>query len=74
MYNHRNGKFLNTEVTTEFDEKHVTKASRDIKPGEQIHNSYNNCKECIGRKVGYGTAGAYHTHSKDNTSPPKYVC
>jgi hypothetical protein len=59
MYNHRNGKYLNTEVTTYEGEKHVTVAARDIQPGEQIHNSYNKCKECGGRRVGYGTAGKW---------------
>lgn len=58
MYNHRNGKYHNTVCTTHHGEKHVTVASRDILPGEQIHNSYNRCKECGGRKVGYGAAGA----------------
>ena len=57
MYNHRNGKYLNTEVTLYEREKHVTIASRDILPGEQIHNSYNQCQDCGGRRYGYGAAG-----------------
>ena len=57
MYNHRNGKWLNTEVTIDVGRKHVTIAKRDIQPGEQIHNSYNRCKECAGRVFGYGTGG-----------------
>jgi len=57
MYNHRNGKYLNTVYSTSVDKNHVTRASRDIAAGEQIHNSYNQCKECHGRRTGYGTAG-----------------
>lgn len=57
MYNHRNGDFFNT-VTNTVHGKHLTvEARRNIKAGEQIHNSYNKCKECMGRRVGYGTAG-----------------
>lgn len=59
MYNHRNGEYLNTEYTTYENEKHVTIASRDIQAGEQIHNSYNQCRECTGRHVGYGTGGEH---------------
>lgn len=59
MYNHRNGKYHNTKCTTTEGKHHLTEASRDIQPGEQIHNSYNKCKECGGRKIGYGTAGEY---------------
>jgi hypothetical protein len=59
MYNHRNGKWLNTRTDTEDDVNHVTKAKRVIEAGEQIHVSYNQCEECGGRDVGYGTGGEY---------------
>ena len=57
FYNHRNGKWLNTETSMVEDKHHITKASRMIEAGEQIYISYNMCKECEGRKDGYGTAG-----------------
>jgi hypothetical protein len=59
MYNHRNGKWFNTRTDTEDDVNHVTKAKRVIEAGEQIHVSYNQCEECGGRDVGYGTGGEY---------------
>jgi len=57
MYNHRNGKYTNSASSIASNKKQVTKASRDISPGEQIHNTYNKCLNCANRKVGYGTAG-----------------
>lgn len=56
-YNHRNGNWTNTETTIEFGDYHETKATRAIEAGEQIYITYNQCKECHGRRVGYGTAG-----------------
>lgn len=57
MYNHRNGKWLNTETTVKEGEKHVTKATRKIEAGEQVYISYNMCKGCSGRRHYYGTGG-----------------
>jgi len=59
LYNHRNGAYLNTETTTYENEYVEVKASRLIEPGEQIHNTYNMCKECRGRWMNYGTPGKY---------------
>lgn len=60
-YNHRNGKWLNTETDYLSDEAgdffYVTMATRTIEKNEQIYNSYNDCKDCGRRKYGYGTAG-----------------
>lgn len=57
LYNHRNGKYHNTEIRWEDGQPHVTKASRAIQKGEQIYNSYNFCVECEGRRSHYGAAG-----------------
>ena len=57
MYNHRNGQYHNTEISWSRGNPHITRASRKIKKGEQIYNSYNFCAECEGRSEGYGTAG-----------------
>jgi hypothetical protein len=59
MYNHRNGKWFNTRTDTEIYVNHVTKATRVIEAGEQIYVSYNQCEECSGREIGYGTGGEY---------------
>ena len=57
MYNHRNGKWFNTRTDTELEVNHVTKATRVIEAGEQIYVSYDQCEECSGREIGYGTGG-----------------
>jgi hypothetical protein len=57
MYNHRNGKWMNTETYIEEGEKHESRALRSIEPGEQLYISYNMCRDCGGRTVGYGSAG-----------------
>eukprot|EP00934_Nitzschia_sp_Nitz4_P001216 Nitzschia sp. Nitz4//scaffold98_size77359//36815//46705//NITZ4_005549-RA/size77359-processed-gene-0.17-mRNA-1//1//CDS//3329560760//1216//frame0 len=72
MYNHRNGKYLNTECTQYEDSKHITVASRDIAPGEQIHNSYNLCKECGGRAEGYGTAEILRDYGFVESMPQRW--
>ncbi len=59
MYNHRNGKWCNTETTSMEGDKHITVATRDIHPGEQIYITYNFCRGCIGRRRGYGTGGEW---------------
>ena len=63
FYNHRNGKWTNTETRTIENKHHITTATRTIEEGEQIYISYNMCKECSGRTSGYGTAGkCYAVH------------
>jgi hypothetical protein len=58
-YNHRNGKWTNTETNIEWGEYHETKATRAIEAGEQIYITYNQCNNCFGRQIGYGTAGEW---------------
>ena len=62
MYNHRNGRWHNTVTATTTGKDHVTRASRDIAAGEQIYNSYNFCKECGGRRLGYGTGEIFRDY------------
>lgn len=57
FYNHRNGKWTNAEMSTQYSKSVSIKATRDIAAGEQIFLSFNKCKECSGREDGYGTAG-----------------
>ena len=55
LYNHRNGKWFNTENYMVEGKKVQLRASRDIKQGEQIYNSYNMCNNCQNRAKNYGT-------------------
>ncbi len=60
MMSHRNGPWLNTESNdggVHRDGKtpiRVT-AKRDISKGEEIYTSYNQCEDCGGRILNYGT-------------------
>jgi len=56
-YNHRNGKWLNADNKVVENQHFVVLATKTIEKGEEIHISENMCKECGGRKHGYGTAG-----------------
>ena len=57
LYKHRNGKWLNTETETVPGEYFKVKALRDIKAGEQIYSSYNDCKECPNNLGHYSVPG-----------------
>jgi len=47
LYNHRNGQYLNTEYIMNLsDDVFALRASRDIKEGEQIYTSFNECNIC----------------------------
>jgi len=49
MINHRNGKWYNVDSNSAHDGKDITVfASRDVKAGEQLYLSYNECADCIG--------------------------
>jgi len=68
MYNHRNGNWTNTQTIAVHGIHHITRAIKDIKKGEQIYISYNQCEDCNNRQYEYGTAGMYHTSSKEGKS------
>jgi hypothetical protein len=57
MYNHQNGKSLNTIVERTHGFHHQTRASRTIEAGEQIYNSYNLCYQCGSRHRNFGSSG-----------------
>ena len=61
LFNHRNGAWLNTMTQTMEGQHQITTATKTIEKGEQIYISYNQCKECQGRRFGYGTAGKHPT-------------
>jgi hypothetical protein len=68
MYNHRNGKWMNTETYTVDGEKQESRALRSIEPGEQLYISYNMCRQCGGRAEGYGSAGKKLKNSETMSS------
>ena len=48
MFNHRNGKWFNVDSSSAHSgEDIVVFASRDVKKGEQLYLSYNECADCI---------------------------
>jgi len=55
LYNHRNGKWFNTETNMVEGKRVELLSSRDIKKGEQLYNSYNMCSNCQNRAKNYGT-------------------
>lgn len=57
LYGHRNGRWLNTETETVPGEYFKIKALRDIKAGEPIHTSFNDCKECPKNRGHYAVPG-----------------
>ena len=51
---------------------HQVTARRDIQPGEQIHNSYNMCDECGGRKDSYGTGEIFRDYGFVEEFPQRW--
>ncbi|KAG7339654.1 spermine/spermidine synthase domain containing protein [Nitzschia inconspicua] len=72
MYNHRNGKWYNTHMKLNRGVNHVVTARRDIEPGEQIHNSYNMCDECGGRRNSYGTPEIFRDYGFVEDFPQRW--
>jgi spermidine synthase/S-adenosylmethionine/arginine decarboxylase-like enzyme len=72
MYNHRNGKWYNTHMKLNRGVNHQVTARRDIQPGEQIHNSYNMCDECGGRKDSYGTPEIFRDYGFIEDFPQRW--
>lgn len=55
MYNHRNGKWLNTKPKMIEEKRHEMYASQTIEKGDQIFLSYNLCADCFNRHYNFGT-------------------
>ena len=49
MYNHRNGKWLNTWINQVRGERFDVIARKTIEAGQEIYNSYNQCNKCSGK-------------------------
>jgi spermidine synthase/S-adenosylmethionine/arginine decarboxylase-like enzyme len=72
MYNHRNGQWYNTHMKLDRGVNHQVTARRDIEPGEQIHNSYNMCDGCGGRKDSYGTPDIFRDYGFVEDFPQRW--
>jgi len=72
MYNHRNGKWYNTHMKVSRGVNYQITARKDIKPGEQIYNSYNMCDNCDGRKDGYGTPEIFRDYGFVEDFPQRW--
>jgi spermidine synthase/S-adenosylmethionine/arginine decarboxylase-like enzyme len=72
MYNHRNGPWYNTHMKLNRGVNHQVTARRDIQPGEQIHNSYNMCDECGGRRDSYGTGEIFRDYGFVEEFPQRW--
>jgi spermidine synthase/S-adenosylmethionine/arginine decarboxylase-like enzyme len=72
MYNHRNGNWHNTRMKLNRGVNHQVSARRDIEPGEQIHNSYNMCDACGGRKDSYGTPEIFRDYGFVEEFPQRW--
>jgi hypothetical protein len=57
LYTHRNGHWYNTKIQVNEGENVQILASRPIYAGEQIHNSYNECDNCVREDNDNGTPG-----------------
>jgi hypothetical protein len=73
MYNHRNGDWLNTECRHKRNKDHAMYASRDIKAGEEIFLSYNQCAHCRNRKFTYGTPELYRDYGFVEQYPQRWI-
>eukprot|EP00934_Nitzschia_sp_Nitz4_P001776 Nitzschia sp. Nitz4//scaffold98_size77359//48279//52296//NITZ4_005551-RA/size77359-processed-gene-0.18-mRNA-1//1//CDS//3329560766//1776//frame0 len=72
FYNHRNGGWNNVEAETVYQMSHETYAIKDIQPGEQIYLSYNQCLQCGGRILGYGTAEMFRDYGFVEVYPQRW--
>uniref|UniRef100_A0A7S2ETR6 PABS domain-containing protein n=1 Tax=Ditylum brightwellii TaxID=49249 RepID=A0A7S2ETR6_9STRA len=73
MFNHRNGHWFNSEGTVKSDEPIRVHATRDIKAGEQIYNSYNQCEDCGGRLTNYGTPEIVRDYGFVESFPQRWI-
>ena len=72
MYNHRNGKYYNTNMIINRGKGYKIVAKQDIHPGDQIYNSYNMCAQCGGRRDGYGTPEIFRDYGFIENFPQRW--
>jgi hypothetical protein len=73
MYNHHNGHWFNTETYLIRNVPHEVKASRQIKAGEEIHLSYNQCHDCLGRFYKFGTPEMFRDYGFVEEYPQRWI-
>lgn len=74
MLSHRNGRWHNIEEEPVRGGASVrVMASRDIKAGEEIYNSYNFCVDCEGRYHNYGTAEILRDYGFVEPFPQRWI-
>eukprot|EP00957_Ditylum_brightwellii_P211358 15366085-Ditylum_brightwellii.AAC.1 len=74
MFNHRNGHWFNSVDTGVHSNRTILiRASRDIRPGQQIYNSYNQCRDCGGRLTDYGTPEILRDYGFVETFPQRWI-
>ena len=57
LYSHRNGLWYNAKTAIVEGETYNWVATRTIEPGEQLHDSINQCEDCEGFDLEYGFPG-----------------
>eukprot|EP00957_Ditylum_brightwellii_P062110 4713660-Ditylum_brightwellii.AAC.1 len=74
MFNHRNGHWFNSVDTgIHSNNKIIIFASREIRPGQQIYNSYNQCQDCGGRFTDYGTPEILRDYGFVEMFPQRWI-
>lgn len=73
MYNHRNGKWLNTRPKMIEEKRHEMYASRDIEAGQEIYLSYNQCEDCFNRHYDFGTPEMLRDYGFVEQFPQRWI-
>ena len=74
MFNHRNGeRNYNIRHRTFRGKKFELVTERQIEPGEELYNSYNQCNNCQGRKDSFGTPEMFQHHGFVEMPPQRWI-
>lgn len=73
MFNHRNGKWHNTDYWLKPGQKFDMATSRRVEAGEQLHISYNWCARCGDWKDRFGTPEMFGRYGFVESMPQRYI-
>jgi len=75
MYNHRNGKWLNTWINLVRGEKYDVLARHTIEAGQEIYNSYNQCNKCAAKAYNFecGTPHIFDLYGFTESYPQRWA-
>jgi hypothetical protein len=73
MYNHRNGKWLNTRPKMTEGKRHEMYASKTIEKGDEIYLSYNQCIDCFNRHFNFGTPELFRDYGFVEQYPQRWI-